>query len=205
MTCKIIEIDSQENFNNSLEEFDDNMDDDWIESFEKTENLYDCFYKKMPNEIKGFFIYINKQQLIINIKQKNIKLVSNSTLLKNELLQLIHSHSVLNCINYSLKSLLKYNITLNNIDIDKYLNNSNFNDYFKNITTIKDIKYDETIEMMHNLNSLYFIFYELDELDELDKLNSKFKSKHNVTKKVMISVQKQKKSYGNNKTKKIYL
>ena len=106
-----------------------------------------------------------------------------------------------NKTKYNPLSILKYNIDLEPDNVIKYIDscnnlddkknapgeilekdpNKNFN-FLKEIKSIKDIYWEDTISMFKNLNALYFIFYE--------KVPTK---KVNLTKKIKINHKKNKK------------
>jgi len=86
--------------------------------------------------------------------------------------------------NYSLLSIIKYNIILNPQDITTFLKTSKidyYNDYF--FTTLKHIDtiyFEKTINMFQDLNTLFIIFY------EKDKNNESANSIKNNTKKIYL-------------------
>lgn len=140
------------------------LNDDWINTFDKTDNLYKDFYKDNLYYINIDFIYINRNNEIEKIKQESILLSVQNYITRDELIGILKRNSIDNNIKYSLMSILKYNITLEPDEIKNFLLSDNttcYNEKFliinKNIDTIK---FEKTINMFQDLNNLFIIFYE---------------------------------------------
>jgi len=138
-----------------------NLNDDWIVNFEKTENLYKDFYKDNLYYIPIKYIYINKDNEIEKIKQESFLLTKPNFISREELLKILKLTSVNDEKNYSLLSILKYNITMDFDDIKNFVyqldEQSNCLNIVKNIDAIS---FEKTINMFQDLNELIFIFYE---------------------------------------------
>ena len=151
----IIDID------NSL---DNILDENWINEFEEIDKNYSHFYLEDVYSLKIHYIYIDKNNNIEKIKHEKILIYKPNIVSKEEILYLLKQ----NCpINYSLLSILKYNIDL---EINRFLTN---------IKYIDDIPFHQTISMLQDLNSLYFIFNE--------KNNEKIKNIHNKTRRLILT------------------
>ena len=87
------------------------LNDDWINNFDKNDNLYKDFYKDNLYYINIDFIYINRNNEIEKIKQESVLLSVQNYITRDELIGLLKRNSIDNNIKYSLMSLLKYNIT----------------------------------------------------------------------------------------------
>jgi hypothetical protein len=140
------------------------LNDDWINNFDKNDNLYKDFYKDNLYYINIDFIYINRNNEIEKIKQESVLLSVQNYITRDELIGLLKRNSIDNNIKYSLMSLLKYNITLDPDDIKNFLlsnDTSFYNDKFLiNNKDIDTIIFEKTINMFQDLNSLFIIFYE---------------------------------------------
>lgn len=140
------------------------LNDDWIDKFDKTDNLYKDFYKDNLYYTNIDFIYINRNNEIEKIKQESILLSVENSITRNELIEILKKNSFINNIKYSLMSILKYNITLDPDDIKNFLLSDNLIDYNDKflITNnhIDKIIFEKTINMFQDLNSLFIIFYE---------------------------------------------
>tara|TARA_B100000470_G_C19789672_1_gene391558 strand:+ start:1305 stop:1844 length:540 start_codon:yes stop_codon:yes gene_type:complete len=153
------------------------LDDTWINQIEEEEKEYNSFYKEPNETIKVFYTYINCENKIYHIKKDNIEL-NNNILDKITLLYLLKKHQNHNNISHKLISILQYNIDLEPQELVLYLKKEeNFN-FLSIKSNIMAIKWDDTVNLLKDLNSLHILFYE----------SSKLKKNHtkNQTKKVFI-------------------
>ena len=146
------------------------LNDDWITNFEKTDKLYQEFYRDDLYYINLKFVYVNRANEIEKIKQESFLMSIPNFILREEILQILKKSSQDNERNYSLLSILRYNNTLEVDDIKNFLkypdNERNFLTIIKNIDAIS---FEKTINMFQDLNDLVFIFYE--KSNELKKVN----------------------------------
>jgi hypothetical protein len=156
------------------------LNDDWISDFEKTDKLYQDFYRDDLYYINLKLIYVNRANEIEKIKQESFLMSIPNFISREEILQILKNSSQDNEINYSLLSILRYNNTLEVDDIKNFImypnEDTNFLTIIKNIDTIP---FEKTINMFHDLNDLILIFYE--KSHELKKVNP-----NNSTKKIYI-------------------
>jgi hypothetical protein len=156
------------------------LNDDWITDFEKTDKLYQDFYRDDLYYINLKLIYVNRANEIEKIKQESFLMSIPNFISREEILQILKNSSQDNEINYSLLSILRYNNTLEVDDIKNFImypnEDTNFLTIIKNIDTIS---FEKTINMFHDLNDLILIFYEKSQ--ELKKINP-----NNSTKKIYI-------------------
>ena len=160
------------------DELNDELNEDWILSFDKDDKFYKDFYKTKVNDIDIFFIYINNDNEIINVKKKKQCLINN-TITKELLIYLLSKYSILNNNKYKLKHLLQYNIDLIPEDVYKFIDSSSNINYLSPKKNLDDIKYNDSIEFLKNINSLYIVYRPK-------------KISHNTTKKIFINKIKQK-------------
>jgi len=143
---------------------DNKLNDDWINTFEKNDQLYQDFYKDDLYYINIDFIYINKNNDIEKIKHESFLMSTKNSIMRDELIGLLKKNSIDNQKRYVLFSMLKYNITLDADDIKNFLISSDiseYNDQFLTATNhIDTIIFEKTISMFHDLNNLFFIFFE---------------------------------------------
>ena len=155
------------------------LNDEWINNFEKTDKLYQEFYKDDIYYINLQTIYVNRSNEIDKIKQESYLLSSINYISREEILGILKRNSINNDKRYSLLSLLKYNITLEPDDITSFLKTENEYTFFTSIKHIDTIKLEKSINMFHDLNDLILIFYEKsNELKESDP--------NNITKKIYL-------------------
>ncbi len=132
------------------------LDISWIEEFDKQEKEYaeDLQY------IQCKYVYINNDSKIEKTNQETIFFKTPGILTKEELICLI-KHNI--DTKYSLLSILKFNISIdNNAYLKHFLNpNTNVknNNYLVPVKTIDDIKFDKTINIFHDINELLILFY----------------------------------------------
>jgi hypothetical protein len=136
------------------------LNDDWIKEFEKTDKLYQDFYKDDLYYINLKFIYINKFSEIERIKNENFLMSSPNYISREEMIGILKSNAMDNGITYSLLSILRYTINLEPEDIKNFLNNSNEFNFLNVNKNIDAIKFEKTINMFQDLNDLILIFYE---------------------------------------------
>ena len=144
---------------------DNQLDEEWIKNFENMEKKYDIFYKEKPTTIEIIYIYIDIDKEIEFIKKEDSILNTESKILKSNLIYLINSNKIMCEKKYKLLNILKYNFTIEPIEILNYFKNINNNNknisnnkYLHNITTIDDIFFKDTIELFNELNTLYIIY-----------------------------------------------
>ena len=140
------------------------LNDDWISKFEKNDKLYQDFYKDNVYYTNIDFIYINKENEIEKIKQESFLMSVENCITRDELIGLLKRNSIDNNKRYSIMSILKYNINLEDDDIKNFLLSTNSSDYNQHFLTVNKhidiIKFEKTINMFQDLNNIYFIFYE---------------------------------------------
>jgi len=141
------------------------LDDSWIDEFEKNENKYKTFYKEDNHFIKIHYIYMNHDFIIEKIKEEKIELKKANILSREEIISLIKHNNVDNYNKYSLFSILKYNIHLDPSDLKTFikskqtsLNSTPFS-FLTSIVNIDTIFFEPTIYMFQDLNELLFLFW----------------------------------------------
>ena len=173
------------------------LDEEWVNEFEKTDNLYKDFYLDDIYYTEIHFIYINTNNDIEKIKEEHFILSKPNFISREEIIRLLKRNTIDNNKNYSILSILKCNITLKPEDIRNFLKSPNSSDYLDNfikpIKNFDDIFFEKTINMFQDLNDLLFVFYE--------KTDEEIKSStNNMTKRVYINS----KTKHKNTTKKHY-
>lgn len=151
--------------NNITEE--DEIDNSWVDNYKTSEENYNDFYNEKVCTIKVFFMYINSEKTIVNIKKDILSLTEESVLKREHLIALIKSKELLNNIRYKLFSLVRYNIDLHPTEINDFAKNPSVNSkYDKRFLIqekyINDIHFVDTISIFQDLNCLYIIFKEND-------------------------------------------
>lgn len=178
------------------------LNDEWINTFEKTDKLYQDFYKDDLYYVNLKFCYVNRNDELEKIREESFLMSNKNCITREEILQILKKTTVENEIKYSLLSILRYNITLDADDIKNFIiysrdNSDNSdnreiieNSFLKIINNIDAIHFEKTINMFHDLNELIFIYYEKSQ--ELKKVDP-----NNTTKKVFLKTNTNKKTIKN--------
>jgi hypothetical protein len=158
------------------------LNDDWIKTFENTDNLYKDFYKENIFYINLKILYVNRDNTVDKIKKEPFYFSSPNLMCKEQIIKILKSRAFEDDKRYSLLSIIKYNITLDPDDIKTYIA-SNYDDarhFLKVINNIDDIIFEPSINMFQDLNDLIFVYYEKSK--ELVKRENK-----NCTKKIILN------------------
>ena len=103
------------------------LDTEWIEDFEKIEGDYNDFYKEKLDSVNIFLVYVNRKNELFHIKNESI-LLEDGILKKENLIYLIREHRKYDKKIFSPLTLLKYNISLDPLDVKKFIANpTNYN------------------------------------------------------------------------------
>ena len=171
-------------------EFDE-LNDDWTHNFEKTDKLYQDFYKDKLYYTNVNFFYVNRENNIEKIKQESFLMSEPNFISREEIIGLLKKNSIENDKRYTLLSILKYNITLDVDEINGFLTSTDISVYNEKFLTpinhIDSITFENSINMFHDLNDLILIFYE--KSNELKTFNSL-----NATKKIYLKSNTNKKT-----------
>lgn len=146
-----------------------NLDDDWINEFEKTDRLYQDFYKDDLYYINLRVIYVNRNNEIDKITHESFLLTTKNRISREEVLGILKKISTNNERSYSLLSILRYNINLEPDEIKNYLNNGYNNNYLSVIKNIDAVTFEKSISMFQDLNDIIFVLYE--KSNEIKKVN----------------------------------
>jgi hypothetical protein len=145
---------------NELEDLD--IDTSWITEFEKVDRDYSSFYKEDVATIQLQFVYINKNNEVETTKQDTYLLEQVNIISQEEVLDIIHRHSLFHGKQYLILSILKYNIDLEPIDVRDFLLNPTGNSFLSPVNTVHSIPLNKTISMFQDLNNLTILFREAD-------------------------------------------
>jgi hypothetical protein len=162
-------------------EYNNKLDDDWINNFEKTEELYQDFYKDDLYYINLKFIYVSRSNDIEKIKHESFLMSTPNYISREEILQILKRSITDDDRKYSLLSILKYNITLDAEEVKNFVlkEDNEERSYLKVIKNIDAIALEKTINMLHDLNDIILVFYE--KSNELKEVNP-----HTSTKKIYL-------------------
>ena len=164
MSCRELEY-------TELDKKNEKLDDEWINNFDKIDELYKDFYKDDVYFADLNILYINRSNEIEKIKQAPFLMSRPNCITREEILEILKRSALEDNRKYSLLSILRYNILLEPDEIKEYLLNSNTDDtnYLSILKNIDTIYFEKTINMFQDLNEIILIFYEKSE--ELKKIN----------------------------------
>ena len=159
----------------------DEIDTDWVDEYNRIERNYNEFYNEKVNTIRVFFMYINNDNIVVNIKKETVDLNVTSILSREQLLSLIKENQN-DGVKYRLFSLLRYNINLEPEEIEMFASASASeagtgpsaseagpskasaspyeSRFLTNIEDINDIYFNDTIGIFQDLNAVYILFKE---------------------------------------------
>jgi hypothetical protein len=118
---------------------DNELNDEWINNFEKTDKLYQDFYKDDIYYVNLKFIYVNRENEIEKINQESFLMSNPNYISREEIIQILKDSAIDNNKRYSLLSILKYNILLDADDVKNFLLYSNEERNYLNI--VKNIDF----------------------------------------------------------------
>ncbi len=183
---------------------DIDLDTEWIEEFEK----YNDLYNDNVENVNVYYMYVSNENNLIDIIKTNT-IIINNTMKKEELIYNIKTHMINKNKKYTLLSLIQYNFFIEPTDVIDYLKDQEIhhqqesdhqpydNIYMTIYKTINNIIWKPTINIFNDLNALYIIYHE-----------KPIKTiKDNITKKIHLSkhkLLKNKISTSHNKTCKKY-
>ena len=141
------------------------LDDKWIVQFENKDKLYQDYYLDHVHYVCVYYIYVNASNCIEQIKEEMFIMSKLGCILRNELIDLIKRNCKIQNIKYSLLSLLKFNITMEPLEVKQCHHDHDFdlidfgNKYFSVLRQIDNVYFENTIHMFQDLNSLVVVFY----------------------------------------------
>lgn len=160
------------------------LDKEWITQFEKTDKLYQNFYKEDLYYTNVHFIYINQADNIEKIREEVFYMKTPNYISRDEILGILKRNSMHNNKKFSILSILKYVITLEPTEVIEFLKNTTNDVKYNFLTSIKHIdaiSFNPSISMFQDLTDLFFVFHEK---QIYNPINSK-----NFTKKIYLHKQ----------------
>lgn len=138
----------------------EDLNQEFLNNFKILEEDYKKFYCQDIKEIKIYYLYLNFNNEIIDIKIENEK-IENNKLKKDRILYLIKKKQMRENIKYRLTGLLKYNIDLTCSQIKNFiLEDKNNYEFLTILKMIETVYFNQSINMFENLNSIYILFSE---------------------------------------------
>jgi hypothetical protein len=153
--------------NNETEEFLE-LDDKWIQDFEKNDKMYQDFYLEDVYYTDIHCVYVDRYNNIEKMTEESFLMSNKNEINRDEITQILKRSTTRDNKKYSLLDVLKCNITLKPEDINVFISSSadNVDDYFSKFVTPvsqvtnNSITFEKTINMFQDLNDLLIILYE---------------------------------------------
>ena len=145
---------------NLAREYETDLDLDFITNYHNNYENNKYFYTETIDTISIFALYIDQANEVIDIKRDKISL-TNNILTKERLINLITSKNNIDNVDFKINHIMKYNITIEQKNIAKFiLHNPNLDNdnYLTKIKTLDDIHYNDSIHIFKDLNALYLIY-----------------------------------------------
>ncbi len=152
-------------------------DTEWLEKAEQEEAIYDEFYPEEVDIIQIFFMYVNKENKLISMKNDRL-VINNGILNKLHLSMLIKNNKKHNGMSFEPMSILKYNMDLSPNEVNNFVNFSNDFNFLSCEKNIQDLKWNESIPLFKDINSLHILYYQVDK-NYRRKLTKRIKLKNN--------------------------
>ena len=135
------------------------VDFNWVEEFEKVDNLYKDFYKEFQQDISIVLTYVNKKNKIHHMKELQTSL-DNNILKKDKLLYLIKENMRHDNKKYNPILLFKWCVDIEPEALNKYMSNIHEETFLTVEDSIKNIHFNKSIKMFHDINSFHIILHE---------------------------------------------
>jgi hypothetical protein len=137
---------------------EDNFDYDWINNYEEEEEKYKIFYPEEIKYLNVICLYVNKENILEKIAEKEVRLTTSNKIIKEELIKIISENNKLDKVRYKLISILIYNFNLENNDLKYFLKNNEDYNLLTNLKNIEDYDLDSSISYFHDINTVYILF-----------------------------------------------
>lgn len=161
------------------------LDTKWIEEFESIDDNYKIFYKEDITHVKFHYVYVNKENNIDKVKEETVLLRTPNYISREELIGILKKNNKISETNYTILSILKYNIDVAPADVSYYIKNNVEQDetynFLKSVKNIDAIPLNSSISMFQDLNDIIIIFYE----KSINGKNDVHRA-HNQTKRIYI-------------------
>ena len=140
--------------------------------------------EKCIDQIKIFYLYINSNNELYNLKSEE-EIIINNCLSKERLLYLIKKNQ-LNLIKHKLIGLLRYNIPLKNKEINKFINDEKNINYLSSLKILESITFERGSNILKKFNCIFLIYknYENPIQNTTKKINMKkvsYKTRRKIT------------------------
>lgn len=139
------------------------MDTHWLDRFTKQEEQYRYFYQEPVYFVNLRFVYVNANSEIEKVQSEYYTMQQQNVVSREEMLGILKR-----CRadpetgkQYSLLSLLQYNITLHPRQVSTYVQGKvDDTSFWRTLKHFDAVTFQPTIESLNDLNELLFVLYE---------------------------------------------
>jgi len=134
----------------------ENLDQRWIDYyFENLDKNIFC-YKEKIKELDIFYLYIIDNEISYFLKDK---IEFNNKIHNIDLLSIIEDHKKVDDQSFSIKNILKFDYSIDNLNIEKFIDSENISHYkLEEVGYQNDIFFKDNINIFKKLSSLFFIY-----------------------------------------------
>jgi hypothetical protein len=160
---------------------EESIDQGWIDNYFKNldRNLFS--YKEKIKEIDIFYLYLIDNEIFYFFKDK---LKIDNKINNHDLINIIESHKKVNEENFCLKNILKFDYSIENLNIEKFINNENISDNkLEEVGYQNDIYFKDNINIFNKLSSLFFIYGKKNSLNTKNITFKRVKNSKKLTRK----------------------
>jgi deoxyadenosine/deoxycytidine kinase len=139
---------------------EDIIDDEWIFEFNEDERNYATFYAEPNTFVSLQMIYVNSKKEIEHSTQLKQQLDKENVLLSTTLNKIVLERNHIGNAKFKLYKLLLHNVS---VEPEEIIANTSYTPpELREITEIKDVILQDTINHFKSLNTLFFIFVSKD-------------------------------------------
>jgi len=138
------------------------LDTSWIDEYESVERKYEMFYKENIVSVNIALVYVNSKLEIVKISQRDIDLENCNVVSKAEMADVIGANASVDGTEYSLLSLLTYNIDLTHNELKGFLEADapDGGGFLRSLTSLQDIVLEPSIQLFQDINRIFVVYYE---------------------------------------------
>ena len=160
------------------------LDTSWVRNYERMSTIDHNYKKDFMDSVCIVFIYLNTLNEIVNVVQEcEVCIVEEkvSVIKEERILRIIEEKRHIGNKVYHLEDILKYNVDIESERIQPFVNDEIKIELTSLSNMIKDIVFEPSIFIFHEINHMYVLFKET-----LPKSILRKKGSVGVTKKVQI-------------------
>lgn len=157
------------------------IDQTWIDNYFENLDRNIFSYKEKIKEIDIFYLYIIDNEIVYFFKDK---LEIDNKISNDNLISIIENHKKVDEEIFYLKNILKFDYSIDNLNIEKFINIKNISDFKLEVISYQnDIYFKDNINIFKKLSSLFFIYGKKNSLNTKNITFKKIKNSKKFTRK----------------------